>query len=463
MSRIFGLIQVTLLLVGSTYAQEVTPASQFLLLPFNSEQMALGTMAHLDGVDAMLINPAQSSGIRDDFQWQGSGSFLQIIEGINFGNINILRDISPKYGTVGLSAIYLNYGSIANIDVNGNDTGTFGASDFALSAHYSRTLLGMQLGINAKLINQNIASMSSTNFAFDFGVRKQFFYRKHQFWGSAYVGNLGPEATFVSEGSPLPRAFGGSVSYSLHRYLPKMFDVYIGTEVRSVITQDLILGMASEAIFRYHSARLYTRMRYYPTFAQNPFAFGGGGSIDLGNIRADLSASLSPFETFANRVLVTAKVSYFARFSKPKPNSKSVLPPIKTGFLQKPKSRFKPKLKTELEKIQNLQDFITQNYEPNQGPSSLRLLHRKLRQKGQEVPTLNQGKIILFPKFNKLIYVRSHETDPYPHKITTMEGSSFSGKVIERRKKILVIETSYGKMNFPENNLANVEDMFISK
>ena len=457
MLRSFGLIQSTLLLVGSAYAQEVTPASQFLLLPFNSEQMALGTMAHLDGVDAMLINPAQSSGIRDDFQWQGSGSFLQVIEGINFGNINVLRDISPKYGTVGLSAIYLNYGSIANVDVNGNDTGTFGASDFALSAHYSRTLFGVQLGINAKLINQNIASVTSTNFAFDFGLRKQFFYRKHRFWGSAYVGNLGPETTFVSEGSPLPRAFGGSVSYSLHRYLPKMFDVYVGPEVRSVITQDLILGVASEAIFRYRSARLYMRMRYYPTFAQNPFAFGGGGDIDLGNIRAGLSASLSPFETFANRVLVTAKVSYSARFSKPKPNSRPVLPPIKKGFLKK------PKLKTDLEKIQDLQDFITQNYETEQGPSSLGSLHRKLRQKGQEVPTLNEGKIILFPKFNKLIYVRPHETDPYPHKIITMEGSSFNGKIIERRKKNLVIETSYGKMNFPENNLADVEDRFISK
>ena len=123
----------------------------------------------------------------------------------------------------------------------------------------------------------------------------------------------------------------------------------------------------------------------------------------------------------------------------------------------------KPKLKTDLEKIQDLQDFITQNYETEQGPSSLSSLHRKLRQKGQEVPTLNEGKIILFSKFNKLIYVRPHETELYPHKITTMEGSSFSGKVIERRKKILVIETSYGKMNFPENNLADVEDRFISK
>ena len=463
MLRSFGLIQITFLLVGSAYAQEVTPASQFLLLPFSSEQMALGTMAHLDGVDAMLINPAQSSGIRDDFQWQGSGSFLSIIEGINFGNVNVLRDISPKYGTVGLSAIYLNYGSIANVDVNGNDTGTFGASDFALSAHYSRTLFGVQLGINAKLINQNIASVSSTNFAFDFGLRKQFFYRKHRFWGSAYVGNLGPEATFVSEGSPLPRAFGGSVSYSLHRYLPKMFDVYVGTEVRSVITQDLIIGVASEAIFRYRSARLYTRMRYYPTFAQNPFAFGGGGDITLGNIRAGLSASLSPFETFANRVLVSAKVSYLARFSKPKPNSRPILPPIRKIAFKKPKSRFKPKSKTDLEKIQDLQDFITQNYEPKQGPSSLKSLHRKLRQKGQEVPTLNEGKIILFTKFNKLIYVRPDETELYPHKITTIEGSSFSGKVIERRKKVLVIETSYGKMNFSEKNLADVEDKFISK
>ena len=448
---------ITLLLVGSAHAQEVTPASQFLLLPFNSEQMALGTMAHLDGVDAMLINPAQSSGTQSNFQWQGSGSFLQVIEGINFGNVNVLRKISPKWGTIGLSALYLNYGSIANVDVNGNDTGIFGASDFALSTHYSRTLFGMQFGVNAKLINQNIASMTSTNFAFDFGLRKQFFYRKHRFWASAYVGNLGPETTFVSEGSPLPRAFGGSVSYSLHRYLPKMFDIYVGPEVKSVITQNLILGLASEAIFRYHSARLYARVRYYPTFAQNPFAFGTGGDIDLGSIRAGLSASLSPFETFANRVLVTAKVSYSARFSKPKPNGRSVLPPIKKGFLKK------PKLKTDLEKIQDLQDFITHNYKPEQGPSSLRSLRKKLRQKGQEVPTLNEGKIILFTKFNKLIYVRPDETDPYPHKIMTMEGSSFNGKIIERRKKILVIETSYGKMNFPENNLADVEDKFISK
>ena len=67
--------------------------------------------------------------------------------------------MSRRFGTIHGSVQYLNYGTFIEADENGNETGTFGASDIAVSLGYAFNLpwTNVFMGFNMKMINPELA------------------------------------------------------------------------------------------------------------------------------------------------------------------------------------------------------------------------------------------------------------------------------------------------------------------
>jgi hypothetical protein len=100
---------------------------------------------------------------------------------VSFGYFKHLLDINSGYasfgteiqglGFIGGGVQYTNYGEFQEMDVNKQQTGTFGASDLAFSVGYGNKLQdNLFYGAAVKFIYSNIAGYSSTGAAVDFGV-----------------------------------------------------------------------------------------------------------------------------------------------------------------------------------------------------------------------------------------------------------------------------------------------------
>jgi len=82
-------------------------------------------------------------------------NYTSYLNGIQIGSVTYATQLSRNFGTFHTSVQYLNYGSLIAADENGNETGTFNASDIAISAGYALNLpwRDFYAGANIKLIN----------------------------------------------------------------------------------------------------------------------------------------------------------------------------------------------------------------------------------------------------------------------------------------------------------------------
>lgn len=97
-------------------------------------------------------------------------NYVNYFAGINYG----LAMYSESYQGIGNFAAgltYLNYGTFTEADASGNITGTFGASEYALSLIYSREINSLfSVGINFKPVLSHLEKYTSFGFAFDVGA-----------------------------------------------------------------------------------------------------------------------------------------------------------------------------------------------------------------------------------------------------------------------------------------------------
>jgi hypothetical protein len=115
-------------------------------------------------------------------------------------------------GTFAAGGTYLSQGAIEGRDALGHQTGSFTASDAAVSLGYGRKTDLVDLGADVKFIQSHIASAQATTFAADVGARKQF--------GAIVLGaalrNLGPGMKFDTQRNDLPLrlAVGGAYKFA---------------------------------------------------------------------------------------------------------------------------------------------------------------------------------------------------------------------------------------------------------
>ncbi len=97
-------------------------------------------------------------------------NYVNYFAGINYGLAMYSRSLNAA-GNIAGGITYLNYGSFTEADASGNITGSFSASESALSIIYSRELDSMfSVGINFKPVISNLERYTSLGFAVDIGA-----------------------------------------------------------------------------------------------------------------------------------------------------------------------------------------------------------------------------------------------------------------------------------------------------
>jgi hypothetical protein len=139
-------------------------------------------------------------------------NYVNYFAGINYGLALYSRSI-PGTGNFAAGITYLNYGSFTAADASGTITGTFGASEYALSLIYSRDIDSLfRLGITFRPIISHLEKYTSFGAAFDLGAT--YHSKSGLFSAGVVIRNAGIEIT-TYEGEPrekLPFEILGGVS-----------------------------------------------------------------------------------------------------------------------------------------------------------------------------------------------------------------------------------------------------------
>ena len=197
---------------------------QFLNLSSSSRQIALGgeVLTLMDDVNQPIWNP---SVINPELDRQLSINYTSYLAGISIGSASYAHVISRRFGTIHGSINYLNYGTLIEADENGNETGTFKASDIAVSVGYAFNLpwTNVYMGFNGKLINSTISNFTSNGIAGDIAVLYYSPYKPYSF--TIVARNMGTQIQSfdgTNEKLPFKVAIGGS--YKL-KYVPLKWHV----------------------------------------------------------------------------------------------------------------------------------------------------------------------------------------------------------------------------------------------
>ena len=192
---------------------------QFLNLTSSSRQVALGgeVLTLMDDVNQPIWNPAV---INAELDKQLSVNYTSYLADINIGSASYAHVLSRRFGTIHASVKYLNYGTLIEADVDGNETGTFKANDIALSVGYAFNLpwTNVYMGFNAKLINSTISNFTSSGIAADIAVLYYSPYKPYSF--TIVARNMGAQVqSFDGTTERLPFKVAIGASYKL-KYVP---------------------------------------------------------------------------------------------------------------------------------------------------------------------------------------------------------------------------------------------------
>lgn len=170
-------------------AQESQTAYNFLRLPVSAHAAALGgdniTIIE-DDPSLMFANPALLSSVSDK---SINLNFMTYMAGATTASASFTKTIK-KRATVAVTAQYMDYGTMKEMDENNVQTGEFSAKDIAVSGVFSY-ILGERFagGITAKIINSYIGSYSSWAVGVDLGLN---YYDDEREWSVSLVAkNLG--------------------------------------------------------------------------------------------------------------------------------------------------------------------------------------------------------------------------------------------------------------------------------
>lgn len=192
---------------------------QFLNLTSSSRQVALGgeVLTLIDDVNQPIWNP---STISAELDRQLSLNYSSYLADINIGSVSYAHVLSRRFGTLHGSIKYLDYGSLIEADEMGNETGTFRASDIAISMGYSFNLpwTNLYMGFNARLINSTISNFTSNGVSADIAVLYYSPYKPFRL--TVVARNIGAQIqSFDGTNERLPFKVAIGASYKL-KYVP---------------------------------------------------------------------------------------------------------------------------------------------------------------------------------------------------------------------------------------------------
>lgn len=204
---------------------------EFLNVATSPRAAAMGNtfVAMRNDPNTLFYNPGALGTITKDtngFDQFVSFGFSKYVLDINEGYISFAETAPESLGdsaTIAAGVQYINYGSFDGYDTKGVSTGSFGASDLALSLAYSNKAYDIiHYGVGVKFIQSNLVSGSSVEnysakgIAADFGLF--YDYQKALMTFGLSVLNVGTELkTYAGQKEALPVNVQLGVSKRLER------------------------------------------------------------------------------------------------------------------------------------------------------------------------------------------------------------------------------------------------------
>lgn len=198
-----------LLKVPYLYSAAGTSRTEFLLIGVGSRPTGMGEAytAVADDVNTISYNPAGLGQIKTT---QVILMYNKWIESIGYEYMGLAYHINENIGTVGLELKYLHMDDIVGRSLNGKRTEDFTASNLALTVSYGKKVLdNLMLGLNFKILKENIEDEESNGFAIDIGG----LYKKDKFGIGVSIQNFGTDMKFIEDSEPLPLNIKVGVSY----------------------------------------------------------------------------------------------------------------------------------------------------------------------------------------------------------------------------------------------------------
>ena len=195
-------------------AQESQTVYNFLRLPVSSHASSLGgeniTVIE-DDAALMHHNPALLQNVSDRSVSLG---YMNYMSGVGAYSAGYAFHVGEK-AVAGVSAQYLNYGTMKETDADGNVTGDFNASDFSLSATLSHRLAErLTGGVTARFLYSSIAGFHSTAAAVDLGLN--YYDEEKELSVSVVAKNLGGElSAYNDEYEKMPADLQAGISKRL--------------------------------------------------------------------------------------------------------------------------------------------------------------------------------------------------------------------------------------------------------
>jgi len=120
-------------------------------------------------------------------------SYVNYFAGVNYGQVLYSRSYRQR-GNFAAGITYLNYGSFTEADASGVITGTFSASEYAMSLIYARVIDTLfSVGISIKPVLSHLEQYKSFGFAVDVGAG--YHSRSGLFSAGVLLRNMGLELT----------------------------------------------------------------------------------------------------------------------------------------------------------------------------------------------------------------------------------------------------------------------------
>ncbi len=245
-----AVITLVLLLCAATRvsAQDSDNVFNFLRLPSSAHVSALGgdniTLAENDA-SLVFHNPALISYVADKTL---NLNVMTYMEGSVTATASFTRALGDR-ATWGVQGRFISYGEMKETTVTGEQTGTFGARDVALSGSFAYGLAdGLSGGVTAKMVGSFIGSYSSLGVLVDLGLN---YYDPDREWSlSAVARNLGGQVkAYEDDFEPVPldlqlgvskRLVGSPLRFSAT--LVRLNDWQYGLGKHLVLGADLLLG-----------------------------------------------------------------------------------------------------------------------------------------------------------------------------------------------------------------------------
>lgn len=183
---------VFLMMLGtsSLHAQNESQTEyNFLRLPVSAHAAALGgdNITVIENDEALIFhNPALLTSVNDKTI---NLNYMNYMSGANMASASFNRIVKER-ASWAVSAQYVNYGKMKEVDENNVQTGEFSVKDLSFAGYFSYMLTNrLTGGISARLITSYLGSYNSIGFGVDLGLN---YYDSDHEWSLALVlKNLG--------------------------------------------------------------------------------------------------------------------------------------------------------------------------------------------------------------------------------------------------------------------------------